>query len=236
MKLIVGNFKMNLLYDDIVDYLDKLKKYRFANVVFCPSTLYLKSFIDNNLTVGCQDLSSHEIGSYTGDVSASQMASLGVQYAIIGHSERRKSYGDSLLIKDKLKMCLNNAIIPILCIGESIDEYENKNTLNVLVKQIDESFDGLINLDNVVIAYEPIWAIGAGLVPTNEIIENTIDYLKKYVFNRYGVNLKFLYGGSVSNKNINILENINNIDGYLVGGCSLNAAEFLDLINQVNNN
>jgi len=233
MKLIVGNLKMNLLNDDINKYIDEVKKYNFNNVVYCPSNIYLKSFIDENLVVGSQDISAFNNGAYTGEISGSQLANLGVKYAIVGHSERRKRYNDSNFINDKLKRCLENKIKPILCIGESKEEYENNKTFDVLIKQINLALDDIDNIENIIIAYEPVWSIGTGLIPTNKNIENTIDYIKKYVFNRYSKSLKVLYGGSVNNKNINNFELINNVDGYLIGGCSIHVEDFIDLIKQV---
>lgn len=234
MKLIVGNFKMNLLNDDIKEYIDEIKKNNFTNVVYCPSNIYLQQFINNNLVVGVQDLSAFESGSYTGDVSASQLKSIGVKYAIIGHSERRKYYQEQEFLLYKLKNAIKEDIIPIYCIGETNDEYNNNLTLEVLKKEIDFLFSNGLYLNNLIIAYEPIWAIGTGLIPSNDEIKNVVDYIKDYISNKYNVNIKVLYGGSVNNKNIRKLEEIKNIDGYLVGGCSIKSNDFIDMINIIN--
>lgn len=235
MKLIVGNFKMNMLNGDINEYIDEIKKYSFSNVVYCPSNIFLKDFISNNLTVGAQDLSPFENGAYTGDISASQMKSIGVKYAIIGHSERRKHYCEKEILIDKLKMAINNDIIPIYCIGETKEEYDNDLTLDVLKKEIDYIFKFNINLENLIIAYEPLWSIGTGLIPTTNEIEKVIDYIKKYINDKYQFQIKVLYGGSVNNENINELENIKNVNGYLIGGCSIKVHEFIKVIECVNN-
>lgn len=234
MKLIVGNFKMNLLNNDIEEYIDEIKKYNFTNVVYCPSNIYLQKFINNNLVVGVQDLSSFESGSYTGDVSASQLKSIGVKYAIIGHSERRKFYQEQEFLLEKVKNAINEDIIPIYCIGETNDEYNNNLTLNVLKKEIDYIFSVGVDLTNLIIAYEPIWAIGTGLMPSNDEISKVVYYIKDYIYNKYNISIKVLYGGSVNNKNINKLEEIENIDGYLVGGCSIKSDDFIDMINIIN--
>ena len=234
MKLVIGNFKMNLLKKDIDNYLNEFKDKKYQNVIFCPSYIYLNDFINKGYSVGSQDLSNMDNGAYTGEVSSSQLKSLGVEYSIIGHSERRQYHNDSKLVNDKLKKCFSNDIVPILCIGETKEEYENGKTLDILRNEIDEAFNNIDNFKDLIIAYEPIWAIGTGLVPSNEIIFNTIDYIKKYIQDEYKFNFRVLYGGSVSNKNIEELEKISNIDGYLVGGCSTKANEFIQLIEFVN--
>jgi len=235
MKLIVANFKMNLLKEDIIEYLTHFED-KYTNVIFCPSNIYLNYFVDKNLNVGSQDVSPNEIGAYTGDISASQLKSLGVKYTIIGHSERRKYYNDNKFIKDKLTNALNNSLIPILCIGESKEERDNDKTLDVLKNQLDEALISINKdlLSNVVIAYEPIWSIGTGVIPSNQDIYETISFIKDYLQQEYDVTLKVLYGGSVNNQNIIDLEEINNVDGYLIGGSSIDYNKFLDIIDKVN--
>lgn len=234
MKLIVGNFKMNMLNEDIKEYIEEIRKHSFTNVIYCPSNIFLKDFINNNLTVGTQDVSAFENGSYTGDVSASQLKSIGVKYAIIGHSERRKYYNEKDILLDKLKMTINNEIIPIYCIGETKEEYDNNLTLNVLMNEIDYIFNSNIDLETLIIAYEPLWAIGTGLIPSNNEIDDACEYIKKYINDKYSISSKVLYGGSVNKKNIYDLEKIKNIDGYLIGGCSIKVHEFIDIIEYVN--
>ena len=128
MKLVIGNFKMNLLKKDIDNYLNEFKDKKYQNVIFCPSYIYLNDFINKGYSVGSQDLSNMDNGAYTGEVSSSQLKSLGVEYSIIGHSERRQYHNDSKLVNDKLKKCFSNDIVPILCIGETKEEYENGKT------------------------------------------------------------------------------------------------------------
>lgn len=234
MKLIVGNFKMNLLKEDINNYLNVIKDKELSNVVFCPSNIYLTSFIESNLNTGSQDIGFMENGAYTGDISASQLKSIGVKYTLIGHSERRKYYHDSNYVNEKIICAINNDITPILCIGETKEERDNNLTNVRLKEEIDKAFNNN-NLSNIIIAYEPLWSIGTGLIPTNNEIYETISYIKEYVKSQYNFDVKVLYGGSVNNNNILDLESVNNIDGYLVGGCSLDTNKFLDLINKINN-
>ncbi len=235
MKLVVGNFKMNLTMDEINDYLEFFKDKKYENVVFGPPSIYLTKFIQNGLVVTSQDVAFAEKGAYTGDISAKQLKSIGVTYSIVGHSERRMYHQDDKYVNDKLKQLFNEDIIPILCIGETKEEKDNNVTLNVLKRELDEAFKDIetSNLEKLIIAYEPIWSIGTGVVPTNDDINDTITKIKEYLNKTYSLNNKVLYGGSVSNKNINELEKVDVIDGYLVGGCSIKKNDFDELINSV---
>ena len=235
MKLIIGNFKMNLTLDEVNEYLNFFKDKHYENVIYAPSNLYLLKFIENGFKVASQDVSFANIGAYTGDVSALQLKSIGVNYSIIGHSERREYHDDDKYINEKLKMLLENDIIPILCIGETKEERDNKAVLAVLKQEIDDSFKNIDTnkLNSVIIAYEPIWSIGTGVIPTNDDITETVEFIKNYLNEKYNIKLQVLYGGSVNNSNINELEKIPVIDGYLVGGCSIKAKDFKDLIDNV---
>ena len=235
MKLIVGNFKMNLNLDEVNDYIAYFKDKKYDNVIFGPSNIYLLKFIENGFKVASQDASFASIGAYTGDVSASQLKSIGVNYSIIGHSERREYYSDNKYVNDKLIELINNDIIPILCIGETKEERDKEATFNVLQEEIDNSFKKMDTnkLNSVIIAYEPIWSIGTGVIPTNEDINITINYIKSYIKDNYGLDIKVLYGGSVNNHNIDELEKNSIIDGYLVGGCSIKKEDFNELIKKV---
>ena len=235
MKLIVGNFKMNLDYYEIEKYIEFFKNKDYSNVFFAPSSIYLTKFVDNGLNTVSQDVSCFENGAYTGDVSSSQLKSIGVDYSIVGHSERRKYYHDSSLVNKKIIRLLEQELVPILCIGETLEEREDGKVFNVLKKEINEAFDNIKNnyLKEVIIAYEPIWSIGTGKVPKNEDIEEVVNYIKDYIKEKYKFDIKVLYGGSVNTKCILELEKITNVDGYLVGGCSLKYEEFNQLINMI---
>lgn len=223
---------MNLTFDEINDYINFFKGKNYENVIFAPSSIYLTKFVEANLKTASQDVSFASTGAYTGDLSAMQLKSIGINYSIVGHSERRKYYSDDEYVNDKLKELLNNKIVPILCIGETKEEKDNGVTLDILKKELDDAFKD-IDVENIIIAYEPIWSIGTGVIPTNDDIEKTISFIKKYVNEKYHTNNKVLYGGSVSNKNIEELERISIIDGYLVGGCSIKKDDFNTLINNV---
>jgi len=233
MKLICCNFKMNLLKKDIENYLNEINNKISNNIIFFPSIPYINDFYKNNYTVGCQNISFKEFGSITGDTSLSQLKELGVTYTIIGHSERREYFNDNKFIEKKINLALTNNLKVILCIGE---KNQNEKKEEFLKQEIDEAFKNnkdLINNDNLIIAYEPIWSIGSGLIPTNKCLEDTISYIKDYILDNYNLKTKVLYGGSVNLENINKLEEINNIDGYLIGGASLkpdNVIKFSNII------
>ena len=235
MRMIIGNFKMNLNSTEIDNYIDFFKGKRLDNVIFSPPAIYLERFIKNGFTVCSQDVGFSVKGAYTGDISASELKSIGVTYSIVGHSERRKYYSDNRYVNDKIKLLLNEGIVPILCIGETKEERDNNKTFEVLSKEISEALQNIDTnlLNNVIIAYEPVWSIGTGVIPTNNDILDTIAFIKNYLKGNYNVSLKVLYGGSVNNDCIDNLESIPNIDGYLVGGCSIKCEEFDRLINNV---
>lgn len=237
MKLICANFKMNLLEKDILDYLDTIDgKILKENVIFFPNNLYIKHFYQKNYLVGSQNISFQNWGAITGDTSILQLKELGISYTLIGHSERREYFNDSKFISKKVNLALENNIKVILCIGENKNEWENNQTFEVLKKELDEAIKmnlNLINFDNFIVAYEPIWAIGTGNIPSNPILEKTILEIKEYLRDTYHLNINVLYGGSVNLENILKLEKIKNIDGYLVGGLSLHPNQFLSLINKV---
>ncbi|MBQ8892069.1 MAG: triosephosphate isomerase [Bacilli bacterium] len=236
MKLVCCNFKMNLLKDDIENYIKVIHNYVDKNnLIIFPSIPYINDFKQNGFIVGSQNISFNEFGSITGDTSILQLKEMGITYTIIGHSERRKYFNDDIYIKEKINLALNNNVKVILCIGESIKTNEQE-TYAILKKEIDDAFlnnTNLIKNDNLIIAYEPIWSIGSGLIPDNTCLTNTINYIKDYVFNTYKVKIKVLYGGSVNISNIDSLQEINEIDGYLIGSFSLKPENILDLSTRI---
>ena len=235
MKLVIGNFKMNLTSEEVNEYIEFFKDKKYNNVIYGPSSIYLEKFVQSGLVVIAQDVAFASMGAYTGDVSAKQLKSLGVKYSIIGHSERRMYHNDDKYVNDKLKQLLEEGLIPILCIGETKEQRDKGITKKILVKELNQAFKDIetSKLDSLIIAYEPIWSIGTGVIPTNDDINETITAIKDYIKKKYSLNNKVLYGGSVSNKNINELEKVKVIDGYLVGGCSIKKTDFEELINNV---
>ena len=222
MKILAANFKMNLTLNEINEYIDKIKDIDNKNIVLIPANIYIPYFLNNKFSVGVQDAYYLDNGAFTGEVSAKQISSLGVNYAIIGHSERRMYFNETNdILNKKILSCESNGLKVIYCIGETKEERESNKTKEVLLKQLDE---GLKGASEVIIAYEPRWAIGTNVTPTNEEIEDIISFIKsKY-------NYKVLYGGSTNDKNIASLNTISNVDGFLVGGASLDYDKFKKMI------
>ena len=227
MKLIVGNFKMNMSYEDILTYLDRVKN---KDVIYCPPSIYSKIFIDKGLQVGLQNVYKEDLGSYTGELSAYQAKSIGITYAIIGHSERRLYFNeDDKIINEKVINAKEHLKI-ILCVGETEEEKNHNQTLEVIKDQLLKDLNNVKNLNNIIIAYEPKWAIGVKQLPSNLEISKVVNYIKNLIKEIYKTDIKVLYGGSVNASDIARLEEITNIDGYLVGNSSTNYLEFLKII------
>ena len=224
MKYLVGNFKNKLNKNDIVKYSNRLNELSFKNieVIICPSSIYLSFFNGINYKLGVQDISSFIDKTITGEISGEQLKSMGVEYVIVGHSERR-IYKNELNIDfiNKINNAIDSGIKVIYCIGESLSDKENGNTYMTLEKQISEVLNN-VELKGIMIAYEPVWAIGSGIIPTTKEIKENIGFIKDIIEEKYDIKLKVLYGGSVNSDNISELNTIKNVDGFLVGGASTN--------------
>ena len=231
--IIVLNNKCNLDSKEFDFYYDNLKNIISRHsFVLCPSNIYLTRVNCSNILLGSQNVSCFENGSYTGEVSAKQLKSIGVEYTIVGHSERRNyQKEDNATIQKKIKELLNQNIIPILCVGETKEEKDNNQTIDKIHKELEECLNNLQNIDKVIIAYEPIWAIGTGNTLTKKEIEEILLNIKKSYPNN-----KLIYGGSVNENNIKDLKDSKIIDGFLLGGLSLKIDKlksFLENIEEV---
>ena len=231
MKLVVGNQKTYLNRDGVLEFIEKTKKGKCSNVVVCPSSIYLDMYLEKSkFLVGSQNVSEKGNGASTGEISAEQLNSLGVSYSIVGHSERRSDQHEtSEMFYNKITKLFENDIIPIFCVGEKLEEKENNITKDVVGRQVMEVFDKLDpkNMEKVIIAYEPVWSIGTGKVPVNEEIEDVTNYIKDLIQDKYNKRVAVLYGGSVNMKNVDTLNTIDVVDGYLIGGASVKPDEFL---------
>lgn len=234
-KLIVGNMKMNLTFDFIKEYINLMKGNN--NFVICPSSIYIPYFVDSGFNVGIQNISEYGLGTYTGEVSVNQATSIGVKYAIVGHSDRRDYFHESDdVVNRKLRKSVSNNLISILCVGESLEEKMLGKTRERVKKQLLEDIDGVDSYyyKNLVIAYEPVWAIGTGKIPSNEEISDIVSYIKRTVNSNFGFIPLVLYGGSINENNIEHLNSIDVLDGYLVGGACLRPEKFKKIIETVN--
>ena len=233
----IANWKM---YGDLksINTLDKVIKFSKSKeinkgrLIYCPPftliSSFLKKFKNCQIDIGGQNChESENYGPYTGYVNSHMLKNIGANYVIIGHSENREKGESDKLINQKIKSALNAKLKIIFCIGESLKEKKNKKTKFVLNKQIKIGLNKIKNKSNIIVAYEPIWAIGTGIIPkTNELLD-TVKFIKsKFTYN----SPKVLYGGSVNPQNIKNLKEINNIDGFLIGGASLNPKKFIDIV------
>ena len=236
MKLVVGNQKTYLNRNDVLNFIEATKEGNCANSIICPSYVYLDLYLDKSkYMIGAQNVSEKGNGASTGEISAEQLNSLGVSYSIVGHSERRSDQHEtSDMLYNKIVKLLENDIIPIFCVGEHLEEKERNVTKDVVGKQIMEVFDRLdkSNMEKIVIAYEPIWSIGTGKIPTNEEIIDVTNYIKDLIQDKYEKRNIVLYGGSVNKDNIDILNTIDVVDGYLIGGASTKPAEFMYIMSK----
>ena len=219
MKIIACNLKMNLMPSEINDYIEGMKAIKDEILLF-PTSIYIDNFVKSGFTTGSQDISYAEKGAYTGDTSILQLKELGIKYSIVGHSERRAYYQDDQYVNKKINLCINNDIMPVLCVGETLEQNKNNETNEVIIRELDSAFTDN-NIKSIIIAYEPIWSIGTGLIPSNDFIEEVVNNIKTYIKDKYEIEVSVLYGGSVNADNISTLEEIPNVDGYLIGGSSL---------------
>ena len=247
-KIVAGNWKMNKTFSEAEELLNELhdalenKTPSDVHVVVCVPSLYLEMSVDfsesSSISVGAQDASKYENGAYTGDISASMLASMQVEYCIVGHSERRKYYNETDAdIAQKTDLLLKSDITPIVCCGEVLEERESDKHFDVVKKQLSDALFHLDPLDfsKIVIAYEPVWAIGTGKTATPEQAQEIHAFIRQTVEDKYGKEiakkLPILYGGSCNAKNANELFAQPDVDGGLIGGASLVAQDFITIAN-----
>ncbi len=223
--IIVLNNKSNLSKDEFLDYQEQLKDISsIHNLVLCPTLLNINLFNLNNFNLGAQNVSCYDDGQYTGEVSARDLYDSNVRYTIVGHSERRKYQKETNEeINKKIKKLIENDIKPILCIGETKEERDSNKVEEVIKTEILEATKNIAkeDVEKIIIAYEPIWSIGTGVIPTIEEIDNVNNMIKSILPRNI-----ILYGGSANEKNVDILNESSTIAGFLLGGLSLKPEEF----------
>ena len=243
--VIAGNWKMNMLASGIKSYMDDLKpllpKTKSCETVICAPAVNIPALLklgkEAKIICGAEDVSEHDKGAYTGDISAAQLADIGVKYCIVGHSERREYYKESdLKVNAKIKQLLDKGISPIICVGESLEQREMNLTSAHINYQVRAALNGIdvSRLRKCVIAYEPIWAIGTGKTATAEQAEEVCRDIRAIIRDIYGArparSVSILYGGSMNAKNAAELLAQPDIDGGLIGGASLKPADFAQII------
>lgn len=214
--IVALNNKSNFTLEEYQNYLKKIEDIDFrGTLILCPTLINLT--VETRVLLGSQNVSPYEDGAHTGEVSARQLSALGVKYSLVGHSERR-GFETEEEIYNKIKQLFKNGMMPILCIGERAKDRELGSTKATIGNQLMPIINYLTENErsNVIIAYEPVWSIGTGVIPTNEEIIEVVSFIKGKLPNN-----KVLYGGSANEENIETLKEIKEIDGFLVGGISL---------------
>jgi triosephosphate isomerase (TIM) len=242
---ICANWKMHKTVHDTVFYIKELrgllKDVRTTDIVVAPpfTSVYAASEAARatNIEIGAQDVYWEREGAFTGEVSAAMLGDAGAEYVIIGHSERRAIFGESdLTVNRKIAAAIGAALGPIACIGESLDERLGERTLPVLDRQLQQGLDGFTaeQLADLVIAYEPVWAIGTGHTATPEQVQEVHAHIRSRLRQWFGVDTaersRIIYGGSVKPENIGAIVGQADVDGALVGGASLDARGFAELV------
>ena len=243
--VIAGNWKMNQLASGVKPFIEELKEYmpkqRSCDVVLCTPAVMIPAMVkagkECRVAAGGEDVSKFEKGAYTGEISADMLADVGAKYCIVGHSERREYHHESdSLVNEKGKVLLSRGIIPIICVGESLEQREKNLTMEYIDYQVCAALSGIdgAQVRRCIIAYEPIWAIGTGKTATAEQAEEVCNEIRAVIRRLYGARsaraVSILYGGSMNAKNAAELLAQPDIDGGLIGGASLKPADFAAIV------
>lgn len=245
--IIAGNWKMNKDLTEVQEFCkhvaESLPEIELGRVIplIAPASPFLQEALQiagsTALKIAAQDVSANDDGAFTGEVSARMLSSLGLQFCIVGHSERRQYHGETdAIVAQKMTKLLSRGIIPLVCIGESLSQRESGDTEEVVVRQLNGSLKGLVlhSGQEVIIAYEPVWAIGTGLTATPGQAQEVHALIRSWLREKYGreiaQNVSILYGGSVKKDNLASLLAERDIDGGLIGGASLKAEDFISMV------
>ncbi len=228
MKIVAGNWKMNLSLEQALELARSVVIYDGVEVILFPPCIYalkVKETVAQGVHVGVQNMFYEDKGAYTGEISAYMLNSSGIEYVLIGHSERRKYFGETDEdVNRKLRKALEYGLKAIVCVGETLEQREKGEAFSVVRKQVETAFEGIDDLERIYIAYEPVWAIGTGVNATPEQAQEMHEYIKSIV------NVPVLYGGSVKPENAKELLSMKDVDGVLVGGASLKAQSFNEIV------
>lgn len=246
-KIVAGNWKMNMTHDESVNLIEELKQISTndVDIKIAPSFTNLNEAVSllgsSKIEVIAQNVHFDERGAFTGEISIEMLKSIGVNSVIIGHSERRKYFNENdFILSKKIKTAIDNSVNIIFCIGEELSDREKGNHFELIKNQI---ISGLFDLDmqqikNVVVAYEPVWAIGTGKTAENNQIQEMHEYIRKLFNDKYGSDIskqiRILYGGSVKPNNAEEIFSLKDVDGGLIGGASLNFPDFNAIVQAAN--
>ena len=233
-KIIAANWKMNGS-EKLVKEFSTFEQIKSSDIiVFPPFTLIdsAKSLLPSYIKIGAQNCNEEDNGPFTGEISALMLQERGVSHVLIGHSERRTLFKETdAVIFKKAESAIKNQLTPIICIGETLSEKKSNKTLKVLDRQIDGSLAKINRYEQVIVAYEPIWAIGTGLIPNENEIKETHLYIKTKLSQHFNGDVPILYGGSANPENCSHIISIDNVGGLLVGGASLKKRDFNAMCN-----
>jgi triosephosphate isomerase len=244
-KIVAGNWKMNNGLQEtklLINELLRETNHSGCEVMIAPSFVSLKtaidSLIDKNIEVVSQNVHQNINGAYTGEVSAKMLSSIGIKTTIIGHSERREYFNETHdLLKHKVDTSLENSMRIIFCFGEQLKDRKTDNHFNIISNQISESLFHLnsSDWDNIILAYEPVWAIGTGETASSDQVQEMHSFIRNFISQKYSTELaqkvSILYGGSVKPNNAKEIFSMEDVDGGLIGGASLNSTDFFSIVN-----
>lgn len=243
--IIAANWKMNLTTNESLNLIDEIldsSSPDSSEIIFFPASISLNAVSiklkDSGFGVGIQNIHHEANGAFTGEVSAQMVKDLDVQYAIIGHSERRQFF---LETDSQINAKINNALIaglcPVVCFGETFEQREAGNTFDILKKQLMSACNNIDRkLDKFIVAYEPVWAIGTGRSASLKQVQDAHKFIDSILKTLFDVNIPILYGGSVNAENASEMYNIKNVDGFLIGGASLKSNSFCQIIKNITKN
>jgi triosephosphate isomerase len=237
----IGNWKMNQSLEEINDFFYSIEEasLKGGNYWIAPQTLHISTCLKHSgkIKIGAQNCSNYDSGAFTGETSAVNLKEIGAHFCLVGHSERRSLFNETdKLVNEKTHKLLEVGLVPVICIGETLEERESGKTLEVVLRQLSSALKN-VNIkspDEIIIAYEPVWAIGTGKTATPEQAEDVHGAIRErlgQIYHDLGANISILYGGSVKPANVAELLEKPNINGGLVGGASLDAESFTDLCN-----
>tara|TARA_B100000700_G_scaffold321855_1_gene422010 strand:- start:1014 stop:1754 length:741 start_codon:yes stop_codon:yes gene_type:complete len=244
MKYCIANWKMNLTIEESVLFTEELQKKDLENhntqIILCPSFISLKdvkkSFLNSEIQIGAQNMHHELEGPYTGEISVKMLKEIECEWVILGHSERRQYFNEEdIIINDKVNTVVENDLKPILCIGESLEQRNKNETFSVLEHQLSTALNkNNIENSHLIIAYEPVWAIGTGVSASINEISQSIKWIKEFLLEEFSLKIPILYGGSVSSSNCIDIGEIDGVDGFLIGTSSLDVEEFYKIYLNMN--
>lgn len=238
-KFLIANWKQNTNREEAIELLEELSKTKDWGIYPCKVVLalpftHLHLLENSQFGIASQDCSSYSGGAYTGEISAQMLYSFGVRYSIVGHSERRQYFNDNAqTLKEKIQRCIESGITPIYCVGETLEQREANETFGVIQKQLEEVLTGIPTTQTIILAYEPVWAIGTGKSASPEQANEVHIFIRRIISNifnqNFAENVSILYGGSVKPNTAQDLFSQSDIDGGLVGGASLIVNDFIQI-------